>query len=407
MVTSSLPLFKPLRTLKILGTEIRVDMYWLVLIFLMAWSLATQLFPARLPTFETGTFWMMGAAAAAGFVVSLLLHEMAHIITARVFKAPTHRTILFIFGGVAEQEEEPETAKAEILNALAGPAVSLLLWLVFKILAGRGYDAHWPAPAIQVLDFLSAANLRLAAFNLIPAFPLDGGRILRALIWVWRRNIAYATRIAANVGSYLGIALMLIGFVQFFQQNFVLAAWWFVAGFSVRIAARMSYGHLFNRRVLEGETVQRFLNPNKMAASPEMSIYELVHEHSYKHYYDFYAVIEGDKTLGYISLNSIEGIPPNKWRGLKVRDFMQDFSEATIISSTTPADVALDIMKESDRSHLMVVDNGHYVGMLDLKNIKGYLELRSKIGDTTENWVEENPDIFTEEEERDIAGGVR
>jgi len=138
-----------------------------------------------------------------------------------------------------------------------------------------------------------------------------------------------------------------------------------------------------------------------------MNIYELVHDHSYKHYYDFYAVIEGEKTLGYISLESIEGIPSNKWRGRKVRDFMQDFREATVVSSETPAREALDIMKETERNHMMVVDNGHFVGMVDLKNITGYLELRTKIGDTTENIIEDNPDVFTEDEERDIAEGAR
>ncbi|HYF04228.1 MAG TPA: site-2 protease family protein [Patescibacteria group bacterium] len=398
MVTSSLPLFKPLRTLKILGAEIRVDMYWIVLIFLMAWSLATQLFPKRLPTFEKSTFWMMGGAAVVGYIISLLLHEIAHISTARGLGTPMHRITLFLFGGLAEQEEEPEKAKDEILLALSGPVVSFALALFFWMLGNIAHDEHWPAPALQVIRFLATANLSLAAFNLIPAFPLDGGRIFRALVWVWRRNIAYATHISANVGSVFGILLMIFGFYKFINQSFVEGLWWFMAGLSLRIASRISYGHLLNRRVLEGETVKRFLNPNMMGVSPDMSIYELVHEHSYKHYYDFYAVLENDKTLGYISLESIQGIAPNKWHGRKVRDFMQDFREATVVSSDTPAQLALDIMKEADRSHMMVVDNGHFVGMVDLKNIMGYLELRAKIGDTTENLVEENPDVFDEEE---------
>jgi Zn-dependent protease/CBS domain-containing protein len=407
MVTSALPIFKPLRTLKIFGADIRVDMYWLVLIFLMMWSLATQLFPKRLPTIAYGTFWMMGISAALGFIISLLLHEIAHILVARNLQTPMNRITLFLFGGVAEQEDEPENAKSEILLALSGPAVSLILAFVFWYLGGMGEDKDWPAPALEVVRFLATANLSLAAFNMIPAFPLDGGRVLRALIWVWRRNIAYATRIAANVGSYLGIVLMILGFVIFLNEGFVPGAWWFMAGISLRIAARISHKHLLVKRVLEGETVKRFLNPNRMTVTPDMNIYELVHDHSYKHYYDFYAVIEGEKTLGYISLESIEGIPSNKWRGRKVRDFMQDFREATVVSSETPAREALDIMKETERNHMMVVDNGHFVGMVDLKNITGYLELRTKIGDTTENIIEDNPDVFTEDEERDIAEGAR
>ncbi|MES2766831.1 MAG: site-2 protease family protein [Bacteroidota bacterium] len=407
MVTSSLPIFKTFRTLKILGAEIRVDMYWIVLIFLMMWSLSTQLFPKRLPTFTTGTFWMMGLAGAVGYIVSLLLHEVAHIAAARSVGTPMSRIILFLFGGIAEQEDEPETAKSEILLSLAGPAVSLILWFVFSILEGKGSDNDWPAPSVEVLRFLSTANLALCAFNLIPAYPLDGGRVVRALIWVWRRNIAYATRIAANVGSILGIALMVLGFYKFLHTDFVEGMWWFVAGLSVRIASRMSYGHLMSRRVLKDDTVRKFLNPNSMAVTPDMNIYDLVHEHSYKHFYDFYAVIDGDKTLGYISLESIQGIPPNKWRGKKVKDFMQDFGEATIISPDAPAYDALEIMRITERNHLMVVDNWQYIGMVDLKNINGYLELRSKIGDTTESEIEENPDVFSEDDEQDIAGGAR
>ncbi len=407
MVTSSLPIFKPFRTLKILGADIRVDMYWIVLIFLIMWSLATQLFPGRLPTLTMGTFWMMGAVAAAGFIISLLLHEIAHIGAARSLGTPMNRIILFIFGGIAEQEEEPDTAKSEIIISFAGPAVSIILWFIFSMLEGTGTDKDWPAPAVEVLRFLSTANLALAAFNLIPAYPLDGGRIMRALIWVWRRNIAYATRITANIGSGFGIAIMCLGFYKFLNAAFVQGMWWFLAGLSLRIAARMSYGHLMSRRVLKDDTVRKFLNPNKMAVEPGMNIYDLVHDHSYKHFYDFYAVVEGDKTLGYISLESIQGIAPNKWRGRKVKDFMQDFRDATIISPDAPAYEALEIMKDTERSHLMVVDNGHYVGMVDLKNINGYLELRSKIGDTTEDEIEDNPDVFSEDDENEIADGPR
>jgi len=140
MVTSALPIFKPLRTLKIFGADIRVDMYWLVLIFLMMWSLATQLFPKRLPTITYGTFWMMGISAALGFIISLLLHEIAHILVARNLQTPMNRITLFLFGGVAEQEEEPDTAKSEILLALSGPAVSLILVLLFLYLGGMGED---------------------------------------------------------------------------------------------------------------------------------------------------------------------------------------------------------------------------------------------------------------------------
>lgn len=404
MITSSLPLFKPLRTIKILGAEIRVDMYWLVLIFLVMWSLATQLFPVRLPTFKTATFWMMGAAAAIGFIISLFIHELAHIIAARSVGTPMDRIRLFIFGGVEEQADEPETAKGEIIIALAGPAVSFVLWIILSFISGTANDGDWPAPALEVIRFLSTANLSLAAFNLIPAFPLDGGRLLRSLVWVWRRNIAYATHIAANVGSIFGIVLMVLGFYKFINENFVEGMWWFLTGISLRIASSISYSHLVTRRVLKGETVRRFLNPNPMAVPPQMNIHELVHNHSYRHYYDFYAVVEGGKTLGYISLESIHGVPPNKWRGRKVADFMQDFKEATVVSPTTPAYDALEIMKETERNHLMVVENGQFVGMVDLKNISGYLELRSKIGDTTENVVEENPDVFNDDEEKIIEG---
>ncbi len=118
-------------------------------------------------------------------------------------------------------------------------------------------------------------------------------------------------------------------------------------------------------------------------------------------------MVEGDKTLGYIFLGSIQGVAPHKWRGRTVRDFMQDFDAATIVSSDAPAYQALEIMKDTERNHLMVVDNGHFVGMVDLKNINGYLELRTEIGDTTENEVEDNPDVFTEDDEKEIAGGAR
>jgi len=183
------------------GFQVWIDASWFLIGALIAWTLAGAIFPAALPGLSTSTYWWMGIAAAIGLLFSIVFHETAHSLVARRYGIEIKGITLFIFGGVAQMEGEPENARSEFLMALAGPVSSLLLSAALFLLSGLIGAVHGPHPAVAVAWYLGSLNAILGIFNLAPAFPLDGGRMLRAALWGWRKDIGWATRIASHAGE--------------------------------------------------------------------------------------------------------------------------------------------------------------------------------------------------------------
>ncbi len=225
---------------EVLGFKVRVDASWLLLAGLIVWSLAAGYFPAAAPGFGVATYWTMGAAGLIGLALSVVLHELAHSLVARRHGMAIAGITLFLFGGVAELAAEPKGPKGEFRMAVAGPLTSLglagLAWGAGLAAAAAGAPAG--NPALAVVGYLATVNLFLAAFNMVPAFPLDGGRVLRAALWAWRGDPAWATRMAAGSGVACGFALMGLGAWNVAAGAWVAGVWWFVLGLFLRAAAR-------------------------------------------------------------------------------------------------------------------------------------------------------------------------
>ena len=202
---------KRFKLFELLGFEVKIELSWLVLAALLTWSLATNVFPANREGLAKATYWWMGVAGTLGLFASVVFHELCHSLVARRFDLPITGITLFIFGGVAEMEDEPPSARSEFLMALAGPASSAMLGLTFFGLSLLGSGADWSDPVGVVLGYLASLNGSLAVFNLLPAFPLDGGRVLRAILWGAKKDLSWATRIASRIGSGLGILMMVVG----------------------------------------------------------------------------------------------------------------------------------------------------------------------------------------------------
>ena len=187
---------KRITLFRLLGFEVKIDASWLIIAVLITWSLARAVFPAYFEGLSGATYILMGIVGALGLFSSIVVHEFSHSLVARRFGLSMKGITLFIFGGVAEMEEEPPTAKAEFFMAIAGPAASVVLGGVLLGITVLGTRYGWPNPVIGVLSYLWTINLVLAAFNLLPAFPLDGGRVLRSALWGFTGRLAWATRIA-------------------------------------------------------------------------------------------------------------------------------------------------------------------------------------------------------------------
>jgi Zn-dependent protease len=248
---------KPIPLFKLAGCQVGLDWSWLVIAVLITWTLSSGVFPYYYPDLTPAAYWSMGVIAALGLFASIILHELGHAVVVRRYGLPIRRITLFIFGGVAEMEAEPERPAAEFWVAIAGPIVSFLVGLVCWLLLQAAAGAGAGVPVVGVLAYLASINVILAVFNLVPAFPLDGGRILRAALWHWKGSLRWATRISSAIGGGFGILLIVLGVYRVLIGDFVGGMWWFLIGLFVRFAAQASYQQVLMREALRGVPVRR------------------------------------------------------------------------------------------------------------------------------------------------------
>lgn len=220
------------------GISVRIDLSWLLIAGLITWSLAEGLFPQRFSRLSTEWHWIMAVVGVFGLFCSIILHELAHGVAALNLGIPMHGITLFLFGGVAEMAEEPRTPQAEMWMAAAGPIASMLLAILFLPLAlDRDLAVRFTAIS-GIAEYLTVMNLMLAAFNLVPAFPLDGGRILRATVWWATNDFHRSTRIAAGTGRFFGAGFLGLGFIELVSSEVVAGVWWILIGAFLRSTAK-------------------------------------------------------------------------------------------------------------------------------------------------------------------------
>ncbi|MBH0204005.1 MAG: site-2 protease family protein [Nitrospira sp.] len=367
---------KQLTLFHILSFKVRLDVSWIFLALLVTWSLAQGYFPANYLGLSDSTYWSMGVFGAIGLFGSIVFHELAHSLVARRYGIPISSITLFIFGGVAQMDKEPPNPKAEFLMAIAGPLSSFALsgvsYLAFKV----GYQVHVPLPALGVLGYLAFANSLLGGFNLVPAFPLDGGRALRAGLWHWKNDLRRATRWASLAGSTFGFVLMMAGILHVITGDFMVGVWWFVMGIFLRNAAETSYYQVIARTMLGGEPIRRFMTPNPTTVSSDLSLDDVVEEHFYRSLHDMYPVVENSRLIGCISSRQIAGIPREEWKRLTVRDVAVPCSKDNTVGIDTGALTALSIMNRTGNSRLLVMDGDRLVGIVTLKDLMKLLALK-------------------------------
>ena len=243
-----------IKLFNLMGFEVRLHSSWLILAVLVAWSLAGGFFPYRFPGYSQEDYWAMALGGLTGLLFSIVIHEFAHSVVARHYGIPMRGITLFIFGGVAEMGDEPPNAKSEFLMAIAGPLTSFAVGACSFAIAAGIAAAGSPGVA-AVFSYLAWINTVLGLFNLVPAFPLDGGRVLRAAIWAKRQDLVAATRIASRIGSGFGIFLMLLGAWNVLRGNMVGGVWWILIGLFVRDASRMSYQQVLYRREMAARRI--------------------------------------------------------------------------------------------------------------------------------------------------------
>ena len=356
--------------------KVRLDTSWIIIALLVTWSLAKGFFPHYYKGLQAAVYWQMGVVGALGLFVSIIFHELCHSLVARRFDMPMRGITLFVFGGVAEMEEEPPSARAEFFMAIAGPISSIALGFLFYGVYFLGQQGNWPVAVVGVFGYLRTINFVLAFFNLLPAFPLDGGRILRSVLWSLGKNLRWATRIASQIGSGFGMGMMFLGIMFIIRGGFIGGIWWFLLGMFLSNAAQMTYQRLLMRRGFEGEPIEYFMKTDLVTVSSSISVAELVEEYIYKYHYKMFPVVEGEKLVGCVSTREVKGVPRQEWDQRRVSEILQPRSGENTFSPNTDAMKALSLMSRTGRSRFMVAKGDKIVGIITLKELLRFFSLK-------------------------------
>jgi Zn-dependent protease/CBS domain-containing protein len=364
---------------KLFGFTVRIDLSWLVILVLVVWSLAGGVFPQRYEGLHWGAYLAMGLAAAFGLFASIVVHELCHSLVARRYGLPMKGITLFLFGGVAEMRDEPPSAKAEFMMAIAGPAASVAVAAAFLGAAAAAQAAGWPDVVTGVFRWIGFINAILVAFNLIPGFPLDGGWVLRAALWHRQGDLRRATRTASRVGAGFGIVLIGLGVVNLLLLNPIGGLWWILIGLFIRGAAKMGYQQVLIRQALRGEPVRRFMNPDPITVPPSMPVDELVNDYIYEHHHKMYPVVADGRLAGCVTTQQVKGVPRQQWSQRTAGDLAAGCSDENTIAPDADAIEAFTRMNQHQASRLMVVDDGQLRGILSLKDLLKFLSLRLEL----------------------------
>ena len=375
-----------IKLLNLLGFQIYIDLSWVIIAVLVTWSLGAGTFPYYYPQLPTWEHWVMGLAGAFALFASIVVHEFCHSIVARRFGLPMKSITLFLFGGVAEMEEQPRSAGVEFAMAIAGPLASVVLGVIFVLLR-NATNGIWPLGVTGVFAYLGVVNLILAAFNLLPAFPLDGGRVLRALLWKWGGNIRTATRISSLIGSGFGWFFVGLGAFSVLRGNFIGGIWLALIGLFLRSVSARSYSALLVKQALESERVARFADPNGIVISPSLPVDAFVGDIVVRQRGRLFPVVTEGKLIGCVSAEEVRHTPRESWARRRVGEIARLCTVREMVSGDIDAAEALEDMRRSGSNRLFVVEGDRrFIGTVTLEALARYVtrRLRSDAGEVDE-----------------------
>ncbi|SDB45476.1 Zn-dependent protease (includes SpoIVFB) [Desulfonatronum thiosulfatophilum] len=370
---------KSIKLFKVFGFQFKVDPSWIIIAALVTWSLAVGFFPHVIEGLQPLDYWKLAIVGALGLFFSILFHEFWHSMVARRFGVEVSGITLFIFGGVAEMPQEPKTPKSEFWIAIAGPAASLFLALVFYLIYDFGFRFGMDEAVSSVFMYVALINLILAIFNLIPAFPMDGGRILRSALWSIKKDQRWATKISTNFGMVFGLVLIGLGLLNILTGNIVGGLWYSLIGMFIRYAARNSYQQLAVKHALAGEQVRTLMKPPVTIPS-SISLQEMVEDYVYRYHHKFFPVQDGkDRVEGCITTKQVGELGKEEWPRTQVREIMIPCSVSNSVGPDEDVADVLRTMNATGLSRMMVMENERLLGIISLKDILGYLTARMEL----------------------------
>jgi Zn-dependent protease/predicted transcriptional regulator len=353
------------------GVQVRINWSLIVVFALIVWSLTDGVFPSQNPGLSHGTYLAMAIVAALLFFASILLHELGHSWEARREGIEVDSITLWLFGGVSQFKGRYGSAGAEFRTAIAGPLVSIGLGVVFVLIA----IAHLPSSVDGVAAWLGYINLILAVFNLIPAQPLDGGRVLHAALWRARGDFAWATRVASEIGQGFGYLFIALGLAMFIFQGSFSGAWLAFIGWFLLQGARSEARYVATEQALEGVRVRDLMVRDPVTVDADSTIGQFMDDVAWSQRFTTYPVLEGAKPIGLLPFASVAAAPRSDWDTRRIRDTMISLDRVPRLTEDERAVDALADLSAPTANRGLVVDNGHLVGLLSITDLARALEV--------------------------------
>jgi Zn-dependent protease/CBS domain-containing protein len=373
---------------KIAGIDIRIHWSWLIIFTLLVWWLAEGFF-GGINAYDHWTAtqrWAASVTATLLFFTSILLHELSHSLVAKRLKLPVSSITLFIFGGVSALEEEPRTAGHEFLIAIVGPLTSFIIGGLFAIATVIAYanDAQNNVPG-AVVQYLAFINIAVGIFNMLPGYPLDGGRVLRSALWSRTKNVVKATRWASHAGTFISFGLIAIGVLSILAGSFIGGAWFIIIGWFLRNTSEAAYQQVLFKNTLEGAKVSEMLNRTFHSAPPDISLTELVNEHMLRHSQRCVPIVVGGDLLGLVTMNDLQKFPHEEWPTTSAFKAMTPQEKLHVVSVDDDLTQALELMARHDVHQVPVMDHRDFLGFVTRADVLRLIQLRSQMAGAGSN----------------------
>jgi len=357
---------------RIAGIRIGINWSWLVVFALIVWSLAASVFPSQNPGLSDGDYLAMAVVAALLFFTSLLLHELGHALQARREGVEIEGINLWLFGGVAQFKGSFPSAGAEFRIAIAGPLVTLVIGALFVAAAGIG---GLPSAVDGVVAWVGYTNVLLLAFNLLPALPLDGGRVLRSALWQARGDLRWATAVASGVGRGFGFLLIWLGIFMFIFEGSFSGAWLAFIGWFLLQAATGEARYVATEQALAGLRVRDLMVREPATVDADLSLGRFMDDVAWSRRYTTYPVLDNGHPVGLLAFRSVAAVPRDEWDTRRVQDTMIPRNEVPLLTEDESAIDALAKLSSSDVNRGLVVDDGSLLGLLSITDLARALEV--------------------------------
>ncbi len=365
----------------VFGVELGLHYSWFVIALLIVFSLIAQ-FHSTNPEWGEALIWTAAVVTGVFFFAGLFAHELSHALVARARGIPIHKVTLFLLGGVAQMEGEPGDARSEFWMAIVGPITSGVLGGILLAIAwALGWEPWHNAarPGIAILVWLGYINLLLGAFNMIPGFPLDGGRVLRAILWWRMRNVLRATRVAARVGQIVGVLFITYGILRFFGGAGIGGLWLAFIGWFLLQAAGASYMQMQMGTALQGVRVRDLMRTDPVSVTPDTTLDRVVNDYLLRSGRRCVLVADDGHMVGLMTAHELRQVEPSLWPQTRVSETMLPVSRVHFVSPDLPAMEALQMMSREDVNQLPVMADGQVVGIVSRGNILQQLQVRSML----------------------------